>query len=64
MKGFSVNYEKFLSTISHELYYSTAQYVSKPVSFVYEVCMKKMLAVYKKLVLIPPKFTAIMNLSK
>ena len=47
MKGFSVNYEKFLSTISHELYYSTAQYVSKPVSFVYKVCVDKLLGVYK-----------------
>ncbi len=48
MDGLEVNSLKFLSTISHDLYYRTAQYIAKPVASVYEVCMDKLLAVYKK----------------
>ena len=48
MDGLTVNSLKFLSTISHELFYRTAQYVSKPVASVYEVCMDKLVSIYKK----------------
>ena len=34
--------------MSHGLYYSTAEYVAKPVASVYEFCMKKLMAVYKR----------------
>ena len=46
--GLTVNSLKFLSTISHDLYYRTAQYVSEPVASVYEKCIDELLAVYKK----------------
>ena len=39
---------KFLSTISHELYYSTLQYVAKPVLSVYKYCTETIMAVYKR----------------
>ena len=48
MDGLKVNLLKFLSTISLELYYRTAQYATKPVASVYEGCMDKLLLVYKK----------------
>jgi hypothetical protein len=48
MDGLTVNSLKFLSTISHDLYYQTAQYVAKPVASVYEAYMDKLLAVYKR----------------
>ena len=48
MDGLTVNPLKFLSTISHEIYYRTTQYVTKPVVSVYEVRMEIFLAVYKK----------------
>ena len=48
MDGLKVNLLKFLSTISLELYYRTAQYATKPVASVYEGCMDKLLSVYKK----------------
>ena len=37
MDALTVNSLKFLSTILHEIYYSTAQYFAKPVAFVYKV---------------------------
>ena len=40
-----VNSLKFLSTISHELNYRTAQYVTKLVAYVYEGCMDKLMEV-------------------
>ena len=64
MDRLEVNSLKFLSTISHELYYRTAQYVTKTVAYVYKSCMDKILAVYKYLVLLSPRYTAIMNLAK
>jgi hypothetical protein len=39
MDGLTVNSLKFLSTISHDLYYMTTQYFTKPVASVYKVCM-------------------------
>jgi hypothetical protein len=48
MDGLTVNSLKFLSTIAHDLFYRTAQYVPKPVASVYEKCIDELLAVYKK----------------
>ena len=48
MDGLTVNSLKFLSTISHELYYRTVKYFTKTVASVYEGCMDILLAVYKK----------------
>ena len=44
----TVNSLKFLTTISHELFYQTAQYVPTNVVSEYERCMNKLMAVYKK----------------
>jgi hypothetical protein len=46
--GLTVNSLKFLSTISHDLYYRTAQYVASPVASIYEKCMDELTAVYKR----------------
>jgi hypothetical protein len=48
MDGLTVKSLKFLSTIFHDLYYRTAQYVAKPVASVYEECMNKLLPLYKR----------------
>jgi hypothetical protein len=48
MDGLTVNSLKFLSAISHDLYYRTAQYVAKPVASIYQICMDELLAVYKR----------------
>jgi hypothetical protein len=48
MDGLTANSVKFLSTISHDLYYRTAQYVAKAVASVYEECMNELLALYKR----------------
>jgi hypothetical protein len=48
MDGITVNSMKFLTTISHDLYYRTAQYVTNPVASVYKVCMKELVTIYKK----------------
>jgi hypothetical protein len=48
MDGLTVNSLKFLSTISHDLFYRTAQYVAKPVASIYENCIAELLALYKK----------------
>jgi hypothetical protein len=48
MDGLTVNSLKFLSTISHDLYYRTAQYVARPVASIYEECMDELLALYKR----------------
>ena len=48
MDGLTINSLKFLSTISHKLYYRTAQNVSQPVASLYEVCMDELLGVYKR----------------
>jgi hypothetical protein len=48
MDGMTVNSMKFLTAISHDLYYRTAQYVTNPVASVYKVCMEELVAVYKR----------------
>jgi hypothetical protein len=48
MDGLTVNSLKVLSTISHDLYYMTAQYVAKPVASIYKECMNELLALYKR----------------
>jgi hypothetical protein len=48
MDGMTVNSMKFLTAISHDLYYRTAQYVTNPVASVYKVCMEELVTVYKK----------------
>jgi hypothetical protein len=47
MYGMTVNSMKFLTAISHDLYYRTAQYVPDPVASVYKVCMDEFVTVYK-----------------
>jgi hypothetical protein len=47
MDGMTVNSMKFLTAISHDLYYRTAQYVTNPVASVYKVCMDELMTVYK-----------------
>ena len=39
MESLTVNSLKFLSIISHDIYYHTAQYVSQPIGSVYEKCL-------------------------
>ena len=39
MDGLTVNSLKFLSTISHDIYYHTAHYVSQPIASVYKKCL-------------------------
>jgi hypothetical protein len=46
--GMTVNSLKFLTTISHELYYRTAQYVPENVASEYEKCMDELMAIYKR----------------
>jgi hypothetical protein len=49
MDGMTVNSMKFLTAISHDLYYRTAQqYVTNPVASVYKECMDELVTVYKK----------------
>jgi hypothetical protein len=48
MDGMTMNSMKFLTSISHDLYYRTAQYVSDPMASVYKVCMKELVTIYKK----------------
>ena len=48
MDGLTVDSLEYLSAISHELYYKTLQYVTKPVASLYKGCIDKLLAVYKK----------------
>ena len=48
MDGLMVNSLHFLSTIAHDIYYRTTQYVSDPIASVYEVCLDEVLATYKK----------------
>ena len=43
-----MNSLEFLSTFSHELYYSTVEYVAKPVASVYKNRMDGILSVYKR----------------
>ncbi len=46
--GMTVNSLKFLMTISHELFYQTAQYVPANIASNYEICMDQIMAVYKR----------------
>ena len=46
--GMTVNSLKFLTTISHELYYQTAQYVPTNVASEYVKCMDELMTIYKK----------------
>jgi hypothetical protein len=48
MDGMTVNSMKFLTAISHDLYYRTAQYVTNPVASIYKECMDELVTVYKK----------------
>ena len=48
INGMTVNSLKKFITISHELFYRTAQYVSTNVASEYEQCMDELLAVYKR----------------
>ena len=48
MEILTVNSLMSMSTITHGLYYRTAQYFAKPVSSIYKVCMDKLMAVYKR----------------
>jgi hypothetical protein len=59
MDGLTVNSLNFLSTISHDLYYRTAQYVARPVVCIYEECMDELLALYKR-----GGFTTITNFAR
>ena len=46
MDGMTVNGLKFLTTISHNIYYRTAQYIANPVASVYTKKMNEILAIY------------------
>jgi hypothetical protein len=48
MDGMTVNSMIFLTAISHDLYYRTAQYVTNPVASVDKVCMKELVMICKK----------------
>jgi hypothetical protein len=48
MDGMTIKPLTFLTAISHDLYYRTAQYVMNPVASVYKECMKELVTVYKK----------------
>ena len=46
--GMTVNSLKFLTMISHELFYRTTQYVPRNIASVYEECMDEIMAIYKR----------------
>ena len=46
--GITVNSLKFLSTISRNLFYRTAQYVRQPTAEVYEKCLNEIFAIYRQ----------------
>jgi hypothetical protein len=48
MDGLTMKSLKFLSTISHDLFYRATQYVAKPVASIYKSCMDELLAIYKR----------------
>jgi hypothetical protein len=66
MDGMTVNSIQFLTAISHDLYYRTAQYVTNPVASVYKVCMEELVTIYKKggFNITEPIFIVIMNFTK
>jgi hypothetical protein len=47
MDGLTVNTLKFLSTISHNIYYGTAQYVSQPIASIYKKFLDEVFSTYK-----------------
>jgi len=47
MDGLTVNSLKFLSTILHDIYYRTAQYISQPIASVYKKCLDEVFGIYK-----------------
>ena len=61
MGRLTVDSLKFMSTVSPEIYYRTAKYDTIPVASVYEVCVDKILIVYKEVALISTISTATMN---
>lgn len=46
--GLSVNSLKFLTTISHNIFYRTAQYLSNATAINYEKCIDEIKGIYKK----------------
>eukprot|EP00957_Ditylum_brightwellii_P195241 14874216-Ditylum_brightwellii.AAC.1 len=48
MDGLLVNGLKFLTTISHDIYYQTLQYVKDPIALVYEQCINEVKTLYNK----------------
>jgi len=47
MDGLRVISLKFLSTIAHNIYYSTAQYISQPIASVYKKFLNEVFGTYK-----------------
>ena len=64
MDGLTVNSLKFLSAISHELYYRTAQCVTNPVASACEKCVDELLGICKKGGSMSPISTATMTIAK
>ena len=48
LDGMTINSLKFLTTISHDLMYRTAQYVQRNNAMNYESCMDEIMAVYNR----------------
>eukprot|EP00957_Ditylum_brightwellii_P118184 9014075-Ditylum_brightwellii.AAC.1 len=48
MDGLTVNGLKFLTTISHDIYYQMLQYINNPIVLVYKKCINKVKTLYNK----------------
>eukprot|EP00957_Ditylum_brightwellii_P016789 1263821-Ditylum_brightwellii.AAC.1 len=48
MDGLSVNGLKFLTTVMHDIFYRTMQYVTSPIASVYAKCVDEVRGIYKK----------------
>ena len=48
MDGLSVNGLKFVTTVVHDIFYRTAQYVTSPIASVYAKCVDEVRGIYKK----------------
>ena len=46
MDGFSINLMKLLTSISHKIYYRTAQNILQPDASVYKTCVEEVIKVY------------------
>jgi len=57
LDGMEVNSLKFITTIAHDLYYGTAQYISKPVKSQYVKVLDKLHSIYKNNEFVWEKFT-------